>query len=417
MTLLEISASPSVSTVVRSALGLVTLAAASVLPVSWDVPPCADMSRLGPLLGVASAVLMPCTAARGKTAVRVLGTIANFLTWASVPLSALNGDLIIAYAVARCCPPVGTILPVGWPANPVLPSTVKTELGALRAAAKVGIIGVSQYLDALCAPRLSAFLKSVGANVSALKSSKKPLLWSALVAFVTPTFVLARAAVARGDGVYSAALQIAVRDAFALLLGFGTGSRCRELISLRGADVQLQRIDNRDIVEVTFRHTKTRQTILHTHQPFVTHVSHALIVEMWSLFDVIVGWEDAGFVFAALRGSSADALSRDWFAHLIRKVDPECTPHCLRVGLATELWAAGCKIAEIMTAGRWTSEAAVLYIIGSLDKALVAADALGRGGLSYDRKQLRQRGIHAEIAAPMPAVVARWMRMMSASAA
>jgi integrase len=417
MTLLELGGSASLGPVVRSARGLVSLAAASALSVTWDVPASANMSRLGPLLGVASAVLMPSTAARGKTAVRVLGYIANFLAWVSVPLASLTGDLVIAYAVARCCPPVGTILPMGWPECPVLPSSVKTELGALRAAAKVGITGVSQYIDALCAPRLSAFLKSVGANVGALKSSKKPLLWSTLIAYVTPIFVRARAAVARRGRVFSAELQIEVRDAFALLLGFGTGSRCRELLGLRGADVQLQRIDDRDIIEVTFRDTKTRRTILHTHQPFLTYVSHALIVEMWSLFDVIVGWEASGHVFVGLRGSTSDVLSRDWFARLVHKVDPECTPHCLRVGMATELWAAGCKIAEIMTAGRWTSEAAVLYIIGSLDKALVAADALGRGGLSYDRKQLRQRGIHAELEAPMPAVVARWLRLMAAPAA
>jgi integrase len=400
---------------VLGARGLVTLPAASSLQLTWNVPLGANMRLLGPLLGIASCVLLPSDAARSKTSKRVLTAISRFLDWVGLSLSVLTGDLLIAYCVARCCPPVNVVLPTGWPPSPVLPSTVKCELGALRAAAKVGVCGLEQHLPALCDPRLIAFLKAVGANVGRLKSSKKPLLWSRLVDFVTPTVVRARAAVLAKRG-FTSDLQLAVRDAFALVLGFTTGSRCRELLTLRGKDVQLLPLDLRSIVEVTFQQTKTRRTVLGTHDPFVTVVSHSLVVELWSLFDVIVGWDADHCVWVSQRGHSAEPLSRDWFAKLIKRVDPECTPHSMRVGLATELWAAGCDHEEIMTAGRWTSLAAVLYIIGSLDKALVAADAVGRGGLSYDGAVLRKRGIRSALPAPVPAEVSRWMRLVAGAA-
>jgi hypothetical protein len=71
-----------------------------------------------------------------------------------------------------------------------------------------------------------------------------------------------------------------------------------------------------------------------------------------------------------------------------------------------------------MTAGRWASAAAVLYIIGSLDKELAVADRIGGGGLSYLNQRLRQRGVAGEhFAAPKPAVVAAWLRLNTPAAA
>jgi hypothetical protein len=409
---LQLSTSPAAPTV-RSARGLVTIpAAAAALAPLWDIPPGANLARLAPLLGVASAVLAPSNSARVKTSTRVLRDLTCFMAWLALPLAALTGDMLIAYAVARCCPPVGTVLPSGWPAQPVLPTTVKTELGALRSAAKVGMVGASLYLEPLCAPRLSAFMKSIGANVSRLKSNKKPMLWSRVLDFITPILVRGRAALLL-PALADMALQIDIRDAFAVVIGFCTGSRCRELLDLMGADMQVQTVDARDIIEVTFRQTKTRRTVLGTHDPFVSFVSKPVALELWTLFDKFVGWNDAASVWVSQRGRTSDPLGRGWFAQLVARVDPDCSPHCLRVGLATELWASGCKVEQIMTAGRWTSHAAVLYIIGSVDRALVAADAIGGGGLAYVGESLRQKGFGTGLVPPTPAAVLKWLKLIT----
>lgn len=68
-----------------------------------------------------------------------------------------------------------------------------------------------------------------------------------------------------------------------------------------------------------------------------------------------------------------------------------------------------------MTAGRWTSMAAVLYIIGSLDRALVAADAVGKGGLVYDSSRLRQRGVLGVLSPPKPEAVRQYLRRLASS--
>lgn len=388
---------------VRAARGHVSLPSAA-FDMNWDAP---ANARLAPLLRVAAAIMMPSSAVRMKTVVRINRQIAAFLVWADVPAEQITGDILIAYAVARCCPPIGTELPTGWADKPVLPSTVKTELGALRSAAKLGIAGAGPMLDAVMAPRLSIFLKSVGANVGRLKSNKKPLLWSSVTSFVEPILERAR----RAD-TYTASIMSDVRDAFALTLCFCTGARCAELLALRGADLVIE--DDAGVyVQATFRQTKTRRTALGTHDPFVSVATNTMLLELFEFFDQVCGWEADGPVWTSYRhGEEGKPLSRDWFARVVAKADPGCSPHSCRVGMATDLWAAGCTMEEIMAAGRWTSAAAVLYVIGALDHQLVIADALGTGGLSYDGDKLRKRGIRAGVATkPAAEQVRQWMAL------
>ena len=45
---------------------------------------------------------------------------------------------------------------------------------------------------------------------------------------------------------------------------------------------------------------------------------------------------------------------------------------------------------EIMSIGRWTSMAAILYITGSIEDQVTASDSLGKGSLSYQSGHLHK---------------------------
>jgi hypothetical protein len=112
----------------------------------------------------------------------------------------------------------------------------------------------------------------------------------------------------------------------------------------------------------------------------------------WTAFERVADYYEGVPVFHRLSGSTRDALSRRWFAAVILAAAPGTVPHSARVGLATELWAAGRSIDVIMAAGRWTSAAAVLYVIGSLEDQVSATRAIG-AGLVYTGDDLRRLGV------------------------
>ena len=60
------------------------------------------------------------------------------------------------------------------------------------------------------------------------------------------------------------------------------------------------------------------------------------------------------------------------------------------MGAATELHAAGVPISSIMALGRWTSAAAVIYILGCLETTIEASSRLGSAQVQYVRGELRR---------------------------
>ena len=75
-------------------------------------------------------------------------------------------------------------------------------------------------------------------------------------------------------------------------------------------------------------------------------------------------------------------LAPSWVGRIVRQRTPWATAHSLRVGFATEAYAAGCSVEIIKKMGRWSSDAALHYIIGSIDVQKLASTVVGRGGLS-----------------------------------
>jgi integrase len=192
------------------------------------------------------------------------------------------------------------------------------------------------------------------------------------------------------------ATPIAIRDAFALVVAFFFGLRVSELISLRPECIEAVRLQDQSVaMKITFRQCKNRRSILMQHQPFTVACAHPLLIRAWSTFEKFFDYFDNTPVFHRVSGSTRDPLSRTWFADVIRAAAPGTTPHSARVGLATELWAAGKSIDVIMTAGRWTSAAAVLYVVGALEDQAAATRAIG-DGLVYTGEDLRRIGASPE---------------------
>ena len=137
-------------------------------------------------------------------------------------------------------------------------------------------------------------------------------------------------------------------------------------------------------LQVVFRSTKTQQTLFATHDPFVVTSANTHLMEAFRHFDDKVGFLRDSVVF---RQAPLDPtpLSRAWFAAVVRQAAPTATPHSCRVGCATELWAAGATIDDIMAVGRWRSHAATLYVLGSVQQQVGATDRLRDGGLAYTK--------------------------------
>jgi integrase len=183
-----------------------------------------------------------------------------------------------------------------------------------------------------------------------------------------------------------------VRDGFAVVLAFSAATRVSELLDLRGRHIS---VDDDGVVILSFASVKNRQTLFTTHQPFRVALCLPLLTEAFELFNSTCGFGDDEFIFHRVASKKRDRLSRDWFASVIKSINPLCSPHSVRVGAATELHAAGVPIAEIMALGRWTSAAAVIYVLGCLDTTIEASARLGTADVRFVRGDLRRQPANA----------------------
>lgn len=339
------------------------------------MPACRRPELLGPLIAVASALLVQVpdsSAAAMRGAAQRWRSAIDF--WGVDPRH-VDDRVVMAYIVARCAPPIGLPLPEACSA-PVLPATVATEIGALRRAAALGVEEMSAFGPSLASAQVSAVLRHIGARVRRLKTAKRALLLRE---------VMAAWEEARRSRSYGS-----IRDGFALLVAFFFACRVRELLQMRTEDLTCITLpDKRLAIQLRFTQTKTRQTVFTTHDPFVVTCGNPLLLDGLREFDDLVEFLPGSPIFRRDKSSSAP-MNRSWFASVVRRASPSATPHSCRVGCATELWAAGATLDEIMTVGRWTSTAAALYVLGSLHEQVAATDRLEDGSLVYTTAGLQR---------------------------
>ena len=358
-----------------------------VQAAAFPMPKCLHPDRLRPLLMAARCVAgnLPTSSARKvRAAVRLWKAS---LDWFGIEESAIDESFVVALIILRCCPPVGMPLP-DFASRPVLPTTAASDIDVLRRAAREQLYDMGTFLGPLSHDRVLRLQRSIGGRVSRLKTNKKPFLYSNLLECTEQS--LSR----------SASVDDA-KEAFALTLGFFFGMRAAELLSLKGADVNES--GDGTMVLVTFRSVKTRQSLFVTHEPIVVAGCAPLLSQMFALFNEKVGFSPTYPLFHYWKSSRSERVqkdfkwsqrhvhgyTRDWLAHAVHRWAPGCTPHSLRVGCATEAWAAGVPLERIQALGRWKSSAALLYIIGSLDQTASATARLGHGGLAFTADGLR----------------------------
>jgi len=235
---------------------------------------------------------------------------------------------------------------------------------------------MSPFGRALSHPQVAAILRHVGARVRRLKTAKSALLL--------------REVNAAWQKAKRSKSHRSIRDGFALVVAFFFACRVRELLQMKAEDLQSITLpDGRSAVQIEFRQTKTRSTVFVSHDPFTVTCANPLLLEAFRAFDDVVEFIPAAPIFRK-DPTSESMMSREWFAQVVREASPTATPHSCRVGCATELWAAGASLDEIMAVGRWTSTAATLYVLGSLHDQVAATDRLGDGGLMYTTAGLQR---------------------------
>ena len=258
----------------------------------------------------------------------------------------------------------------------------------------MGVRGMEGSLAALADHSVLALQRAIGGRARRLTTSKRPLLFHKVESFWIQSERDHLRASRTGNSME--AYRIA-RDGFAVVLAFAAATRVSELTALMGKHMQ---IDEDNVLIVTFASVKNRRTLFSSHEPFKIALRLPLLLRAFDLFNTCCGFEDEMFIFHRMSGNTRDKLSRDWFGAIVKTIDPGCSPHSVRVGAATELHAAGVPITGIMALGRWTSAAAVIYIIGCLDVTIDASARLGSAKVQFVRGDLRKQQLGAPVAIP-----------------
>ena len=341
--------------------------------------------RVTPLLQVAEAIsasVPVSSAAKIRAAVNLWR---ESLHWFGVSHDNITASIPIALLVARCCPPIGLDLPPFFRRR-VLPVTAAADIDSMRRAATLNVQGMEGSLPALSDCRVLALQRAIGGRARRITTSKRPLLFHEVERFWQQSEKAYLAEhTAAGNTVKALTL---VRDAFSVVLAFAAATRVSELLQLRGEHIQ---VEDDGVMVLTFVSVKNRQSLFTTHQPFKVALRLPLLLQSFELFNRVCGFSDGVPIFHRVSGRTRDALSRDWFDRIIKSINPACSPHSVRVGAATELWAAKVPITGIMALGRWTSAAAVIYIIGCLDVTIEASARLGSANVKFVRGDLRKQ--------------------------
>jgi integrase len=224
---------------------------------------------------------------------------------------------------------------------------------------------------------LLSFCAQIGGRVKRLRSNKRPFL-----------FTKVQAAWDR----WSKGPLSDKRNACIVVLGFFFGCRAGELAVFTQKDMVVLADGT---VRLTFRSRKNRRSALGTHDPQVIHARHPLLTKAMVMWRDVCARPSLGLsqesplFFNSRAAGHCEPLSKASFRSMIKKIDPDCVAHSLRVGMATEAWAAGVPIESIMALGGWTSPVAILYIIGSMDETINASAKLGSAKMQYDSDGLR----------------------------
>lgn len=327
---------------------------------------------------------IPDTSAEGMN--RAVRNFRNFLRFYDMDWELVNEGVIVGYIVARCAPPIDSEIPA-WMVRPVEVTTVGTELSALRRWAR--LTGDSRFLGHLSDDAIFRLIRHLSGSARRTKTTKKPILVAQLQE------LLAMGLGKAPHGRLADTAERFWRDVTLLVVGLLAGLRRREISGLDLADVAWD--PTLKELKVSVRRDKTNQSIINAQCPRVVVVSHALLDVCWPQFAALRGTKEGPLfmVVGTDRGVAPATV-----ATIVRERLPGMgvSPHSLRVGCATELFAAGVPVQTIMEIGRWSSLTALMYVLPSADAMTAATRSMGLG-VKVDRVLL-QRALGTQVVPP-----------------
>ena len=358
---------------------------AAVVPPPIPPVPAGAAPFLSTVYAAVSVMLVTAVATSVVAMERAWRFFSGFLRFANVRAADVTAWTVMSYLLCRCYPPVGVPLPE-FMQNRVLPKTAAQDLTLLRRRARM--MKDSLLLDALTDEDVLRLGSVLGANVRRSKTTKAPILvhhiqkaWDARAAGYTLGFL---------------------RNMMILVVGLFAGLRRREIVALVVADCVWSAA--RQELTLRIRRDKTNGVITDSQYPRVLCVAHPLLSVVWGAWAASALGTRAGEapMFPRLAGNlvTGDSLEPATINSIVRAVLPgiPVSPHSLRVGFATELFAAGVDLHTILELGRWASLAGLLYVLPSADKTAAATRRMGGGGVVFDRVLL-QRELRS---APVP---------------
>lgn len=372
-------------TMLRTVRGTATLVAA-IDPIRLPTPQGAR-EGLSVLIDAASVVLATIPDGSADAMHRAVRNFRNFVRFFDVEWGAITANVVAAYVVARCAPPTDAELPE-WMVRPVEVSTVGTELSALRRWARMADDGT--FLACLSDDLVFRIIRHLSGGAKRTKTSKRPILITHVRDLVDKGVGKApHGRMADSDARFW-------RDVTLLVVGLLAGLRRREIAGLDFSDLRWDA--KMKELTVSVRRDKTNQNIVDTQCPRVVVVAHALLDVCWGHFVRSRGTV-AGPCFRVI--GTDRGIAPETVATIVRERLPGLgvSPHSLRVGCATELFAAGTPPPTIMEIGRWTSMAALRYVLPSAEVMAKATRSMGEGTCKVDRIVL-QRALGTDAVAP-----------------
>ena len=165
-----------------------------------------------------------------------------------------------------------------------------------------------------------------------------------------------------------------------ILLMFAGMLRESEAVALRKSDVWIERVEDKEIVSVFVRKSKTDQLQVGNTRVLASNADPRLCPVKWVRLLQEVAPAEADAFFWKTGGGHLASTSP---SHILRKalerigVDPApYGSHSLRKGGATAAAAAGVEERLIKWHGNWKSDCVHLYIQESLEKQLAVSEKM-----------------------------------------
>ena len=162
------------------------------------------------------------------------------------------------------------------------------------------------------------------------------------------------------------------RDRALLVLAYDSLCRCSELVSLRIADIQADKLDNQSQMKIRLRKSKTDQE-LQGKWIFLTKRSSDAITLWLDQANLIDGFLFRGInnaidITPELKSNQINRiykrLAKD--TKLPKEIVDHISGHSMRVGAAQDLLVNGASLPQIMSMGRWTKvDTAMKYLENS----------------------------------------------------